>query len=271
MISSTIKTNVPCSFSKTGFHTLEIAVDAEYNVQYFQTTCSISKDKDAIQGLRELGAQCCLVQLEDIRDVLAGTVGGDWTKFTNIKQAQNHFAEGFVRYVHNKVLTTKRMRAERNHTPDKTRYERVLETTAAKIFRSAILPSENTVEVDSFFPKKDLPTAFRIHNKYYGHELTLNGMTVARRESKVWNVDIDSTKSIASRILTPDYEDRDALDARTNFCVFCQKQLTRPSKHLSGAQHLSRVTDIVKLVCKGLSPQGIRLINNPKHRSVFFR
>ena len=54
-------------------------------------------------------------------------------------------------------------------------------------------------------------------------------------------------------------------------CSFCGGTYKRMSKHTYGAKHIARAVEIVSLLCKATTPTGLKMINNPKHKSAFFR
>lgn len=55
------------------------------------------------------------------------------------------------------------------------------------------------------------------------------------------------------------------------WCVFCGEQYDRMPRHISGAKHLDRVLEVANLVCKATTTTGLKMLNNPRHRSVFIR
>jgi hypothetical protein len=105
---------------------------------------------------------------------------------------------------------------------------------------------------------------------YLSLEPASENRTLAIRDPKTgtWYMDNDRILAFASRNHNCGTGQGTVSD-RT--CIFCGESYERMSKHLQGAKHKERVLEVVKLVCKATTPTGLRMINNPKHKSAFFR
>lgn len=54
-------------------------------------------------------------------------------------------------------------------------------------------------------------------------------------------------------------------------CLFCNEVFQRMTKHTHGNKHVSRVLEVLGLLTKAMSPTGLRMLNNPRHKTTFFR
>lgn len=81
-----------------------------------------------------------------------------------------------------------------------------------------------------------------------------------------WNVDTDLIRAWAADHTSLVGGPRDV-----GHCYFCESSFDRMSKHISGAKHGERVLEVTKLALKATSRMGLQMINNPRHRSVFFK
>lgn len=61
------------------------------------------------------------------------------------------------------------------------------------------------------------------------------------------------------------------LGIKRNYCIFCGDTYDRMNKHVQGAKHIDRVVEVAGLVCKATSSLGLKMLNNPKHRTAFIK
>lgn len=99
-----------------------------------------------------------------------------------------------------------------------------------------------------------------------------NECIFAVRDAKgQWLIDEDRVKRYANTGNNPIEDSSSKWGISTKQCVFCNAHFERMSKHTQGAKHKDRVLEVVKLVCKATTPTGLRMVNNPRHKSAFFR
>jgi len=58
---------------------------------------------------------------------------------------------------------------------------------------------------------------------------------------------------------------------KSKHCPFCNMTFERMSKHTHGGKHITRVLEVVKSLTRAMSPTGLRMLNSPRHKYVFFR
>lgn len=106
-----------------------------------------------------------------------------------------------------------------------------------------------------------------------GFSMPKSKIFAVRDEQSRWSFDADRLKSWAQNHHNPFTDEIShalKLDIH-RYCVFCQAEFDRMSRHTSGGKHIDRVVEIAQLGCKATTKLGLKLLNSPKHRSVFIK
>lgn len=54
-------------------------------------------------------------------------------------------------------------------------------------------------------------------------------------------------------------------------CIFCGEDYDRMFRHIKGAKHGDRVVEVAGLVCKATTRLGLKMLNDPHHRTAFIK
>lgn len=95
---------------------------------------------------------------------------------------------------------------------------------------------------------------------------------VMNRDS-TWTVDEESVRSYATdnhNFMTNSAGEFSNL-IKAKHCPFCNMTFERMTKHTHGGKHITRVLEVVKSLTRAMSPTGLRMLNSPRHKYVFFR
>ena len=88
-----------------------------------------------------------------------------------------------------------------------------------------------------------------------------------------WTVDDESVRTYAQdnhNFMTNSTGEFSNL-IKSKHCPFCNMTFERMTKHTHGGKHITRVLEVVKSLTRAMSPTGLRMLNSPRHKYVFFR
>jgi hypothetical protein len=302
---SVVVDRVPCAFAKahngeSGTHYTVVIFDKKQNVLYVGSECE-HKHGEAVQAFHEMGGETCFSVTAKFRAALGRVKslrGQSISSYRN-ELGELHGASPLMRAAFN--TTKEHMIEVHNSRVSKEAAERPMEVVALqrlvdKLTRSVMtLPSVTSVgkhshRVSHFHKHVTLvPRVLEVRNVTHTYSFTHNGFVlpsgnylhlttpldtttfaVREPEQKKWLVDESAVRRWAENNHTSIVRN-EQFSIPGSKCVFCGESYERMGKHTRGMKHKERVLDVVKLVCKAISPTGLRMINNPKHASAFFR
>lgn len=146
-----------------------------------------------------------------------------------------------------------------------TQFDHIVQTISRNALKTSYVPFKVTLGEGTDLDKRQVCLRSRRDNRILATRAAATG---------AWVLDQDVVKSFASTRENIRRIDRRGTKTHPNKeeeCIFCGESFSRLSKHTSGAKHLQHVIDFVNLLCKALSPAGLRMLNNPKYKDVFLR
>jgi len=292
-VASVLVEKVPCSFAKpdkhggVGTHFTMVLTNKAGHIMYVGSECE-QKHGDSVEFFHSEGSATCFKVTAAFREALAS--------IKNTKGVANYAPDVVLpssknlKYAINSAWEVMKAAHNSRISADYTLplKQVALQNTVTKLANHLMtLPKVKLAEDTSETVKRTaLVTPLVVMNDLgYSPEFQYRlcpadntGIRLAlRRYDGSWDVQDDRVLSFAERnadcVNWPVEQSKHHGKVRSTntVCSFCGGTFERMSKHLAGAKHKNRVLEIVRLLCKATTPTGLKMINNPKHRSAFFR
>lgn len=306
---SVVVERVPCAFAKPksgepmGTHYTVVIFDKNQSVLYVGSECE-HVHGESVQALHEMGGQTCfsitakfraaLGRVNTLRGQSISTYKNDLGELQDVSplmRAAFNTTKNQMINVHNERVQPTKKEVSANIVA----LQKLVDKLTQQMLSLPLVIDEGRHKQNVTTSQKQevkVPRVLKVEEHTYTYAFDHAGMlfpsgsylrlspandyeTFAIKEHGVggrWLVDEQKVRQFANNnhtsIATPEL---DGLKISKSKCVFCGETYERMSKHTHGLKHKNRVVDVVKLVCKAISPTGLRMLNNPRYSATFFR
>jgi hypothetical protein len=298
------------SHGKIGTHYTVVIFDENKKLMYVGSECE-HKHGEAVQAMHEMGGTTCFSVTARFRAALNEATSSqkslthlrhnrEYKKLENcpLLNAAFEVVHDTMVLTHNKRWMEKTPRSKFVHFPVKgPALQQIADKLTSKMmslpeiafrgnYANRLDPGYAAGKVDTLRPRVFHFSEFTVANSLEfsteilspGNYLMLSShetpseydALAVRKPNGQWLVDRERVWSFARNSWNP-LQDTRQWGISHNRCIYCGETYHRMSRHVQGARHKERVLELINMVCRATSPTGLRMINNPHHRSVFFR